>query len=106
MGARASAHLSMSSCGGGAGQDWPGTRCLLSVPMGSSVASPAALAAHMERLARLTHRIVWVNPLMGDAQYQPLARGMAAALPHIDYFLAGHSLGSLEELSEVLADIA
>lgn len=67
---------------------------------------PAALAAHMERLARLTHRIVWVNPLMGDAQYQPLARGMAAALPHIDYFLAGHSLGSLEELSEVLADIA
>ena len=67
---------------------------------------PAALAAHMERLARLTHRIVWVNPLKGDAQYQPLARGMAAALPHIDYFLAGHSLGSLEELSEVLADIA
>ena len=53
----------------------------------------------MERLARLTHRIVWVNPLKGDAQYQPLARGMAAALPHIDYFLAGHSLGSLEELA-------
>lgn len=67
---------------------------------------PAILAAHMERLARLAHRIVWVNPLKGDAQYQPLARGMAAALPHIDHFLAGHSLASLEELSDVLDDIA
>jgi uncharacterized protein len=67
---------------------------------------PAALAGHMERLARLAHRIVWVNPLKGDVQYQPLARGMAAALPHIDHFLAGHSLASLEELSDVLRDIS
>lgn len=66
---------------------------------------PAALATHMERLGRLAYRIVWVNPLKGDARYQPLARGMAAALPHIDHFLSGHSLASLEELSNVLTGI-
>lgn len=67
---------------------------------------PAALGAYMERLARLAHTIVWVNPLKGDTRYQPVARGMAAALPHIDHFVAGHSLASLEQLSDVLADIA
>ena len=66
---------------------------------------PTALATHMERLGRLAYKIVWVNPLKGDARYQPLARGMAAALPYIDLFVAGHNLASLEDLTTVLMEI-
>ena len=64
---------------------------------------PALLGAQMARLGRLAHRLVWVNPLKGSPRYQPLARGMAAALPHVDSFLPGHNLQSLEALCEVLA---
>jgi uncharacterized protein with von Willebrand factor type A (vWA) domain len=64
---------------------------------------PVLLAAQMARLARLAHRLVWVNPLKGSPRYQPLARGMAAALPHVDSFLPGHNLQSLESLCEVLS---
>ena len=63
---------------------------------------PEALAAEMERLRRLTHRIVWVNPLKGDPAYEPLARGMRAALPYIDVFVPGHDLASLEALAQLL----
>jgi uncharacterized protein with von Willebrand factor type A (vWA) domain len=64
---------------------------------------PALLSAQMARLGRVAHRLVWVNPLKGSPRYQPLARGMAAALPHVDSFLPGHNLQSLEALCEVLA---
>jgi uncharacterized protein with von Willebrand factor type A (vWA) domain len=64
---------------------------------------PALLSAQMARLGRLSHRLVWVNPLKGSPRYQPLARGMAAALPHVDSFLPGHNLQSLEALCTVLA---
>ena len=66
---------------------------------------PEALAAEMAKLARLAHRIVWVNPLKGDPRYQPLARGMSAALPYVDVFLSGHDLASLEVLATVLPDL-
>jgi len=66
---------------------------------------PSALAAEMTRLARLTHRIVWVNPLKGDPRYQPLARGMSAALPFVDDFVSGHDLASLEALSALLPEL-
>jgi uncharacterized protein with von Willebrand factor type A (vWA) domain len=65
--------------------------------------SPALLAQQMARLGRLTHRIIWVNPLAGDPRYQPLARGMAAAMPHIDVFLPGHNVASLEALASTVA---
>jgi uncharacterized protein len=65
---------------------------------------PELLSAQMERLARLAHRIVWVNPLKGDPRYEPLARGMAAALPHVDVFLPGHNLASLESLAEAVGE--
>jgi hypothetical protein len=58
----------------------------------------------MAKLRRLVHRIVWVNPLKGSPRYEPLARGMAAALPSIDVFIPGHNLESLEELGRVLGD--
>jgi len=66
---------------------------------------PGGLAMAMERLGRLAHRIIWINPLMGDTRYQPLARGMAAALPHIDISIAGHNFANLEALSGVISEI-
>ena len=47
--------------------------------------------------------MIWLNPLKGDPRYQPLQRAMAAALPYVDVFLAGHNLASLEQLCAVLA---
>jgi uncharacterized protein len=64
---------------------------------------PALLRTQMERLGRLAHKVVWVNPLKGSPRYEPLARGMAAALPSVDVFLSGHNLESLSELSRTLA---
>jgi uncharacterized protein with von Willebrand factor type A (vWA) domain len=65
---------------------------------------PAMLGEQMARLARVTHRIIWVNPLKASPGYAPLAGGMAAALPYVDEFVEGHSLGSLEELVRVLEE--
>jgi uncharacterized protein with von Willebrand factor type A (vWA) domain len=64
---------------------------------------PAILSEQMERLGRVAHRIVWVNPLKATPDYAPLAQGMAAALPHVDEFVAGHSLAALEDLVAVIA---
>jgi uncharacterized protein with von Willebrand factor type A (vWA) domain len=64
---------------------------------------PDLLKSQMARLSRLAHKVVWVNPLKGSPRYEPLARGMAAALPHIDLFVPGHNLESLESLSAILA---
>jgi uncharacterized protein with von Willebrand factor type A (vWA) domain len=66
----------------------------------------AAVVGHeMARLARQAYAVVWVNPLKGHPDYQPLAGGMRAALPHVDRFLSGHNLASLEELADVLTGI-
>ena len=67
---------------------------------------PAVLAAEMAKLARLAHRIVWVNPLKADPRYEPLARGMSAALPHVDALVSGHDLSSLEALAALLPELA
>lgn len=64
---------------------------------------PELLGAEMARLKRLSHRIVWVNPLRATPGYEPLVRGMAAALPYVDQFVDGHSVASLEALVDVLA---
>jgi uncharacterized protein len=64
---------------------------------------PTALAGQLDRLSRLAYRLVWVNPHRGKEGYVPLAGGMAAALPYLDEFVAGHSLAALEELVEVIA---
>jgi uncharacterized protein len=65
---------------------------------------PEQLADEMARLRRSAHRVVWLNPLKAAAGYEPLARGMAAALPHTDHFLAGNSLASLAELAMILEE--
>ncbi|HEX5936744.1 MAG TPA: VWA domain-containing protein [Actinomycetota bacterium] len=64
---------------------------------------PELLRGQMVRLGRLAHKVVWVNPLKGSPRYEPLARGMAAALPSIDVFMSGHNLESITELSRTLA---
>src|SRR5919201_1441965 len=63
---------------------------------------PELLRDQMARLRRLAHRVVWVNPLKGSPRYEPLARGMAGALPFVDEFLPGHNLHSLEELARAV----
>lgn len=64
---------------------------------------PAELEEQMVRLHRVAHRVVWVNPLKSTPGYAPLARGMAAALPHVDAFVEGHSIDALERLIAVIA---
>jgi uncharacterized protein len=64
---------------------------------------PELLALAMERLARLCHRIVWLNPHKGDdPDFRPSTLGMMVAAPHIDLLLSGHDLASLEELAGML----
>lgn len=59
----------------------------------------------MARLHRSAYRVIWLNPLLGETGYQPLVRGMQAALPHIDLFLPVHNLASLEQLARVLREM-
>jgi uncharacterized protein len=69
---------------------------------GLDIGEPEVLREEMARLGRLAHRVVWLNPLKEDPAYEPLARGMRAALPHVDVFLSGHNLASLEGVGEAL----
>ncbi len=63
---------------------------------------PDLLAAAMQRLSRLAHELVWVNPHAGKDGYAPVQGGIVAALPYLDSLLAGHSLATLEDLLEVI----
>jgi uncharacterized protein with von Willebrand factor type A (vWA) domain len=65
----------------------------------------ALVGCEMARLARQAYAVIWVNPLKGSPQYQPLAGGMRAALPYIDRFLAGQNVAHVEELAEAIGDI-
>jgi hypothetical protein len=64
---------------------------------------PALVAREMERLARLAYRIVWVNPRVSASGFAPRAGGMAAALPHVDALVSGHSLEALAEVAGAIA---
>jgi uncharacterized protein len=64
---------------------------------------PALVAREMERLSRLAYRIVWVNPRVGAGGFSPRAGGMAAALPHCDALVSGHSLDALDEVVQAIA---
>jgi uncharacterized protein len=64
---------------------------------------PAVLASALERLSRLSHRLVWLNPHKGDdLGFRPSTLGMMIAAPHIDLLLSGHDLASLEKLATLL----
>ena len=66
---------------------------------------PRQLEHELERLRRSSHRLIWLNPLLGSKGYEPLTRGMAAALPHTDDFLAAHNVQALDELGRLLAGL-
>ena len=66
---------------------------------------PDLVGREMAKLARAAYAIVWVNPLKGDPEYQPLAGGMRAALPFVDRFLPVHNVASMEELAAILEGI-
>ena len=65
---------------------------------------PELLAAEMARLHRTAFSLVWLNPLKAQPGYEPLVRGMRAALPYVDHFLEGNSIASLEELADLLEE--
>ena len=63
---------------------------------------PTLVGREMERLARLAHRIVWVNPRVGASAFSVRAGGMVAALPHCDALVSGHSFQALGEVVEAI----
>lgn len=65
---------------------------------------PMLLGEQVARLHRLAHAVLWVNPHAGQDGYAPIQSGIAAARPHIDRLLAGHSLATLEELLGAMRD--
>ncbi len=64
---------------------------------------PERLAREMAVLKRRAYRVIWMNPLRGHGGYEPLARGMAAALPYVDHFLAANTIEAMERLKRTLA---
>ncbi|PYN79012.1 MAG: VWA containing CoxE family protein [Candidatus Rokuibacteriota bacterium] len=66
---------------------------------GWDTGEPDVLASELLRIKRRAARVIWLNPLLGNPSYEPLTRGMAAALPLIDDFAAGHNLAALRDLA-------
>jgi uncharacterized protein with von Willebrand factor type A (vWA) domain len=67
-------------------------------------ADPALLGEQMSRLARLAHRVIWVNPRKAAPGFAPLTGGMAAALPYVDNFISGHSARAVQELLDAIRE--
>ena len=65
---------------------------------------PALVGREMERLARLAHRVIWVNPRSASEGYAPLVGGIAAALPFVDELVSGHSIAALDDLLYAIAE--
>jgi uncharacterized protein with von Willebrand factor type A (vWA) domain len=69
---------------------------------GWDTGQPELLAHELLRIKRRAGRLIWLNPLLGNAAYEPLTRGMAAALPLLDHFAAAHNLAALRDLTRHL----
>jgi uncharacterized protein with von Willebrand factor type A (vWA) domain len=70
---------------------------------GWDTGDPEVLATEMLRIKRRAGRVIWLNPLLGNPSYEPLTRGMAAALPLVDHFAPAHNLASLRDLAQRLS---
>jgi uncharacterized protein with von Willebrand factor type A (vWA) domain len=81
----------------------PGSGIVVVLSDGWDHGKPGLIAAETARLARRCHELVWLNPLAGGEGYEPLASGMAAALPFVDRFLPASSVADLETLGALLA---
>ena len=66
---------------------------------------PGRLAVEADRLHRSCKRLIWLNPLIGMDDYQPLTRGITTAMPFIDVFVSAHNLDSLLQLERYLSDV-
>jgi uncharacterized protein with von Willebrand factor type A (vWA) domain len=66
---------------------------------------PDVLAAAVARLQRSCHRLVWLNPLIGTRDYEPLTRGLQAALPYVDDFIAARTLRDFADLAALLGRV-
>jgi uncharacterized protein len=66
---------------------------------------PELLERELAHLRRSCQRLIWLNPLLGSEGYEPVTRGMAAALPHCDDFLAAHNVVALDELGRLLGGL-
>jgi len=80
-----------------------GQATVLLVTDGLEHGDTAALAFEMERLHKSCRRLIWLNPLLRYARFEPRAAGIRAMLPHVDRFLPVHNLASLAQLAQVLA---
>lgn len=80
-----------------------GRACVIILSDGFDAGAPDLLAAELAKLKRRCRRLVWLNPLLGSADYRPEARGMQAALPYIDLLASAHNLDSLAALAPRLA---
>ena len=78
---------------------------MLIVSDGWDRGDPALLGRELARVRRRCSRVIWLNPLLGSAGYEPLTRGMQAALAHIDDFMPAHNLASLEQLATHLRSL-
>ena len=117
--ARALDRLSMMAQGAGGGTKigeslqtfnrWHAARvihsrtCVMIVSDGYDTGDPALLGREMAQLRRRCRRIVWLNPMLGWDGYAPEARGIKAALPHVDLYAPAHTLSSLAALEPYLA---
>jgi hypothetical protein len=79
---------------------------VLMISDGWDLGEPALLAREIARLQRSVFRLVWLNPLLGSPGYEPLTRGMLAALPFVDDFLPVHNMASLEALTSHLSSLS
>jgi uncharacterized protein with von Willebrand factor type A (vWA) domain len=70
---------------------------------GLDTGDASVLEHEMEQIQRRAARVIWLNPLLGNEDYRPLARGMSAALPHVNLFASAHNLASLQALGKALA---
>ena len=66
---------------------------------------PKLMRSELEVLKRRVHKLMWLNPLMGKEDYEPLCRGIRTALPFLDYFLPVHNLESLANVIKTLSSI-
>jgi uncharacterized protein with von Willebrand factor type A (vWA) domain len=69
---------------------------------GWDTGDPTMLAEALIKMRRRAGKVIWLNPLLGSPDYQPLTQGMMAALPHVDLFLPAHNLDSLRSLARHL----
>ena len=88
-------------------RDWPSLvdrrTIVIILSDGWDTGDPDLLAGELLRIKRRAARVIWLNPLLGNPSYEPLTRGMAAALPLVDHFGAAHNLAALRELAGKLS---